>query len=242
MQGQWKQISRYFVPSRTPTQVASHAQKHFLRVAGATKRRSRFAAVEEGAIASGMGLSQTSRQPINIPSSSGASGPPCSFLASLDFLSPPTTGALPDTPCQPPQPDASGLAIGIPVPRIPLATTPTGKLPLLRVLPGRISATVEYGSTASGENRSRSHLNLNNNRTSQEHSGPKRPTTVNIMKKERQSLRVLNKKIAKECGGLLDASRTASASSESASVSAAHSALDALAGVAAALADSAATF
>jgi len=62
------------------------------------------------------------------------------------------------------------------------------------------------------------------------------------MKKERQSLRVLNKKIAKECGGLLDASRTASASSESASVSAAHSALDALAGVAAALADSAATF
>jgi hypothetical protein len=51
LQGQWKQISRYFVPSRTPTQVASHAQKHFLRQSGAQKRRSRFSAVEEAAMA-----------------------------------------------------------------------------------------------------------------------------------------------------------------------------------------------
>jgi hypothetical protein len=49
--GQWKQISRYYVPSRTPTQVASHAQKHFLRQSGAQKRRSRFSAVEEAAAA-----------------------------------------------------------------------------------------------------------------------------------------------------------------------------------------------
>ena len=51
VQGQWKQISRYYVPSRTPTQVASHAQKHFLRQSGAQKRRSRFSAVEEAAAA-----------------------------------------------------------------------------------------------------------------------------------------------------------------------------------------------
>lgn len=51
LQGQWKQISRYYVPSRTPTQVASHAQKHFLRQSGANKRRSRFSAVEEAAAA-----------------------------------------------------------------------------------------------------------------------------------------------------------------------------------------------
>lgn len=44
--GQWKQISRYYVPSRTPTQVASHAQKHFLRVTGNAKRKSKFAAVD----------------------------------------------------------------------------------------------------------------------------------------------------------------------------------------------------
>lgn len=49
-QGQWKLISRYYVPSRTPTQVASHAQKHFLRQSGAQKRRSRFSAVEEAAV------------------------------------------------------------------------------------------------------------------------------------------------------------------------------------------------
>ncbi|KDD72953.1 hypothetical protein H632_c2698p1, partial [Helicosporidium sp. ATCC 50920] len=45
--GQWKQISKYYVPTRTATQVASHAQKHFLRVSGATKRRSRFTAMEQ---------------------------------------------------------------------------------------------------------------------------------------------------------------------------------------------------
>lgn len=45
--GNWRGISRFFVPTRTPTQVASHAQKHFLRVGGNTKRRSRFAAIEE---------------------------------------------------------------------------------------------------------------------------------------------------------------------------------------------------
>ena len=44
--GQWKQISKYYVPSRTPTQVASHAQKHFLRVTGNAKRKSKFAAVD----------------------------------------------------------------------------------------------------------------------------------------------------------------------------------------------------
>jgi SHAQKYF class myb-like DNA-binding protein len=45
--GNWRGISKKFVPTRTPTQVASHAQKHFLRVTGATKRKSRFTALEE---------------------------------------------------------------------------------------------------------------------------------------------------------------------------------------------------
>lgn len=55
-QGQWKQISRVYVPSRTPTQVASHAQKHFLRCTGQTNkaRRSRFVDVESRALASGL--------------------------------------------------------------------------------------------------------------------------------------------------------------------------------------------
>ncbi|XLU74040.1 hypothetical protein S245_033093, partial [Arachis hypogaea] len=29
--GKWKRISREFVPSKTPKQVASHAQKYFLK-------------------------------------------------------------------------------------------------------------------------------------------------------------------------------------------------------------------
>merc|ERR1712078_740721 len=33
--GNWRAIARCYVPSRTPTQVASHAQKHYLRVQGA---------------------------------------------------------------------------------------------------------------------------------------------------------------------------------------------------------------
>ncbi|GIM15999.1 hypothetical protein Vretimale_18688 [Volvox reticuliferus] len=44
--GNWRAIARQFVPSRTPTQVASHAQKHFMRIAGATKRKSRFTTLE----------------------------------------------------------------------------------------------------------------------------------------------------------------------------------------------------
>jgi len=45
--GNWRGIAKKFVPTRTPTQVASHAQKHFLRVTGATKRKSRFTALEQ---------------------------------------------------------------------------------------------------------------------------------------------------------------------------------------------------
>jgi hypothetical protein len=40
--GDWRNISRNFVRSRTPTQVASHAQKYFIRLSsgGKDKRRS----------------------------------------------------------------------------------------------------------------------------------------------------------------------------------------------------------
>ena len=42
LQGDWRGISQQFVTTRTPTQVASHAQKHFIRRTNAQshKRRS----------------------------------------------------------------------------------------------------------------------------------------------------------------------------------------------------------
>ncbi|KAA8540356.1 hypothetical protein F0562_024725 [Nyssa sinensis] len=39
--GDWRGISRNFVISRTPTQVASHAQKYFIRQSNATRRKRR---------------------------------------------------------------------------------------------------------------------------------------------------------------------------------------------------------
>lgn len=39
--GDWRGISRNFVTTRTPTQVASHAQKYFLRQAIVNKKKRR---------------------------------------------------------------------------------------------------------------------------------------------------------------------------------------------------------
>lgn len=39
--GDWRGISRNFVVSRTPTQVASHAQKYFIRQSNVSRRKRR---------------------------------------------------------------------------------------------------------------------------------------------------------------------------------------------------------
>jgi SHAQKYF class myb-like DNA-binding protein len=39
--GDWRGISRNFVVSRTPTQVASHAQKYFVRQTNSSRRKRR---------------------------------------------------------------------------------------------------------------------------------------------------------------------------------------------------------
>lgn len=54
--GHWKEISVHFVASRTPTQVASHAQKYFIRIARARdagKFRRRRRSVFDGHIVEG---------------------------------------------------------------------------------------------------------------------------------------------------------------------------------------------
>lgn len=39
--GDWRGIARHYVKTRTPTQVASHAQKHFIRLNSSNKRKKR---------------------------------------------------------------------------------------------------------------------------------------------------------------------------------------------------------
>jgi len=39
--GDWRGISRNYVTTRTPTQVASHAQKYFIRLATLNKKKRR---------------------------------------------------------------------------------------------------------------------------------------------------------------------------------------------------------
>ncbi len=41
LQGDWKGISTHFVPSRTHSQVASHAQKYFIRQLNLQNRKRR---------------------------------------------------------------------------------------------------------------------------------------------------------------------------------------------------------
>lgn len=82
--GDWRSISRNFVISRTPTQVASHAQKYFIRLNSMNKDRRRSSihditrvnssdvAVPHRPITGmGVGPANASKQPPHIPAASG---------------------------------------------------------------------------------------------------------------------------------------------------------------------------
>lgn len=66
--GDWRSISRHFVVSRTPTQVASHAQKYFIRLNSQNKKDKRRASIHDiTTVAAGSNVEQsgvTSSMPI----------------------------------------------------------------------------------------------------------------------------------------------------------------------------------
>mmetsp|Transcript_989 Transcript_989/g.3510 ORF Transcript_989/g.3510 Transcript_989/m.3510 type:complete len:279 (-) Transcript_989:354-1190(-) len=68
--GDWRSISRNFVISRTPTQVASHAQKYFIRLNSINKDKRRSSIHDITSVNSGEKAQQSSNPPIT-----GTSGP-----------------------------------------------------------------------------------------------------------------------------------------------------------------------
>ncbi|KAL6954550.1 hypothetical protein U1Q18_005032 [Sarracenia purpurea var. burkii] len=82
--GDWRSISRNFVISRTPTQVASHAQKYFIRLNSMNRDRRRSSIHDITTINGGGDASATHQPPITghqtttaaIPTSATLIGPP----------------------------------------------------------------------------------------------------------------------------------------------------------------------
>jgi hypothetical protein len=200
--------------------VASHAQKHFLRLGGASKRRSRFDAAGHAATPAApqqQGGAHAPHPPLAPAPGPSRPAPSSAASAAPSFVL--GSGGAP------PAVAADGTALGIPVVRAAPTLPPVegGKIPMLRVLPGRITAVMTY-AYADGKPRSPA---------PSQQPAPRRPPPADVPAATRrahmQQLQGLRDRLR---GASPDASPGASSGS-----SGAHSALDALAGVAAALAE-----
>jgi len=111
--GDWRRISKNFVKTRTPTQVASHAQKYFLRRSNHNRRRRRsslFDITTDTFMDSVMEEDEIQKetistyQPPQSPVSSSSPVPPFSKMADLNLNNPPP---------QPPNVDSSSLRLSL---------------------------------------------------------------------------------------------------------------------------------
>ncbi|KAJ1393728.1 SANT/Myb domain [Sesbania bispinosa] len=115
--GDWRSISRNFVVTRTPTQVASHAQKYFIRLNSMNKDRRRssihdITSVNNGDISAPQGpiTGQTNGSATNSASKSGKQAPPASTGAGI--YAAPTIGQ----PIGGPLVSAVGTPVNLPAP------------------------------------------------------------------------------------------------------------------------------
>lgn len=111
--GDWRRISKNFVKTRTPTQVASHAQKYFLRRSNHNRRRRRsslFDITTDTFMDSVMEEDEIQKetistyQPPRSPALSSSLVPPSSKMAYLNLNNPPP---------QPPNVDSSSLRLSL---------------------------------------------------------------------------------------------------------------------------------
>ena len=116
--GDWRGISRLYVQTRTPTQVASHAQKYFIRLSNVNKRKRRaslFDMVTESV--------RRQRRPHNTQASQAPlpgshPRPPCSFSSSSHTrtrgtFSAPSSSSSKVLPRKRPPPAACGTRTGV---------------------------------------------------------------------------------------------------------------------------------
>ncbi|KAL5721332.1 hypothetical protein ACHQM5_004990 [Ranunculus cassubicifolius] len=148
--GDWRSISRNFVVSRTPTQVASHAQKYFIRMTSTNKDRRRssihdITSVEKGDISNAQGPitgqtnatatgSSSSGKPSKHQSHTQPPPPPGVAIYGPTTVGQPVGGPAVGTPVNLPAPGGH-MAYGVraPVPMLPGA--PTSMAPMMYQMP-----------------------------------------------------------------------------------------------------------
>ncbi|XP_019461688.1 PREDICTED: transcription factor DIVARICATA-like [Lupinus angustifolius] len=138
--GDWRSISRNFVVTRTPTQVASHAQKYFIRLNSMNKDRRRssihdITSVNNGDVSASQApiTGQTNGSAGNSTGKSGKQAPPASTgVPSVGIYAAPTIGqpiggplvSAVGTPVNLPAPGHMAYGVRAPVPGAPMNIVP----------------------------------------------------------------------------------------------------------------------
>ncbi|KAK1285611.1 hypothetical protein QJS10_CPB20g01376 [Acorus calamus] len=88
--GDWRGISKNFIPTRTPTQVASHAQKYFLRQTSSAKKKRRSSLFDVVINDDVKASESSSNLPLEIPGIKVPDLPKIKFMANqvADTISP----------------------------------------------------------------------------------------------------------------------------------------------------------